>query len=241
MGMEEKKLTDQGNSTDLIKNGEYILRLAESSSKQAKAANQLWLVLIVASIVVLYPEKHNDCLKFPFSLGEAKPIDFYLIMSLIISSLFIGFISIVIQILRTRFLLKKIIGEEKFGESEKDLFYGFVISTYNRVTPIAYAINKDYGYDKLDNKKWTIRFYKCLKYISLLVLYLIPIYALYKSVFSTFRYFQDIKGFNIVLFIFEILMAIAVAICFIIYIKRDNTFKNETIEEFKKKALNESR
>ncbi len=166
--------------------------LVEGHSKQSSTSNKFWLVLITISIIGITSEPDGSQLvELPFKLGKVNLFYFNFILIILISSLIIAFSSAMIQVIRTRLLIQKIIEKYSkkinFGIHIQDLVDSLLLPTYNRVAPISKIILGDNQFlrkeksDKNSNKTISDLLYKILKIFSYFIIYFIPVITIYKS------------------------------------------------------------
>jgi hypothetical protein len=171
---------------------EFISKLAEGYSTQAKTTNKFWLVLIVASIIALVGRIDSEKLiDLPFTLGKVQIADFYTIIIILISAVVIVFSASMAQTMRTRLLIQKAIDNlpetEKFiaGIHIQDYFDSMVSPTYMRVAPISqFLFGKKQFFGSGDQSK-LIKYsssvlYILLKLTTFVFLYILPALAIKK-------------------------------------------------------------
>ena len=213
---------------------EIIKNLAEGHSKQAKGANQYWLALITVSIIIWTGKKEDGLIELPFSLGTATPIDFYFISIVLLSGLTIAFVSSMIQAIRTRMLIQKVLDEipnsekYKLGFHMQDYLDSLLGATYNRVAPISQFILGKNQFLPNPNLKTSkkpplffrivgILLYICLRVLTYFFIYAIPLISGNKC-FEALVDSSGISSFPIygwVIFALVTLPLISIAILFI--------------------------
>ena len=171
---------------------DFISKLSEGYSTQAKTTNKFWLVLIIASIIALVGRLDDkQLIELPFTLGKVQPTDFYTITIILISVVTIVFSAAMTQTMRTRLLIQKAIDD--LPESElyigkihvQDYFDSMVSPTYLRVAPISQFMlgkNQFFGtgkQNKLIRSLATI-LYILLKSTTFVFLYIMPAFAVKK-------------------------------------------------------------
>ena len=183
-------------------------------SNHIKSSNKYWSLLMFASIVSLfnYKSPSSKTLDLPFKLGMASQEDFQLFMLFLICSLSITFASTWLQQLRSRKIIGDLINdiskENETIHNVRLLDYFDTISSqnFNRVYPISQVFLK-----KVENKKthkfFEISLYILLKTVTLIIIFLIPTFALIKGV----KYFisHQHKLWEIPIFIFWLLIIIS--------------------------------
>jgi hypothetical protein len=178
-----------------------IKELRDGYSNQTKASNKYWSLLIIVSIIsILNHNNEKDSIELPFGLGHVKQIDFHLTLLLMICTISIAFASAWIQQLRTRKLIQKV--TDNISDKKKfihkvhiqDYFDSTSSQTFNRIAPIAQILQgKNQFYDEkkpnTKNRLLGVVVYVFLKIVALVIVFLIPILALYMGAinFSTIR------------------------------------------------------
>lgn len=169
-----------------------IKELAEGHSKQSKIANQFWLVLMISSVIAFAGNAGaNNRYNLPFTLGEVSASDFYFISLILISITTIAFTSAMIQAIRARMLIQKVIDslteKERYVEEIhiQDYLDSILTPTYNRVAPISqYLLGKNqfFGNGKQNKflKSIGAIFYIILKLLTFGFIYIIPLLAINK-------------------------------------------------------------
>lgn len=163
-----------------------IKDLAEGYSKQSKSTNQIWIFLMIASIYTLSAK--GLTVELPFGMGKVNETNFHFMSLIIISSISIAYSSAMIQTIRIRKLIQKVIDnlESKIinGIHVEDYIDSILNSTYNRISPISqFFLGKNQFLDDKSHQNIVIRFiailfYFCLKVFTIFV-YAIPIFILY--------------------------------------------------------------
>jgi hypothetical protein len=174
-----------------MKDYEVIKELSEGYSRQSKTSNQFWITLIIASIITITAQPDtNNLVELPFTLGKVKTVDFYSIVLILICVLSIAYASAMIQAIRARKLIQKVIDnmDEKFYYSVhiQDILDCMLIPTYNRVAPISqFLLGKNQFYGELNPNKYLIKlitvFYVILKITTYIFLYIVPVYSILLS------------------------------------------------------------
>ncbi|MCX6352113.1 MAG: hypothetical protein NTX03_09660 [Bacteroidetes bacterium] len=168
-----------------------LKELSDGFSTQAKLATKYWFFLMFVSIISISHQHMENIktVKLPLDLGEVSYLEFNSFMVLLVCATSIAFASSLFQSLRTRKLIQNVIDntphEKLFIENVhiQDIFDSIVTQNIHRVAPIAQFLqgeNQFFG-DKKPSK--FIRYigaitYFILKITSLVLLHLIPIYAL---------------------------------------------------------------
>lgn len=172
---------------------DVIKDLSEGYSTQSETANRFWVLLIVASVVTFTgrPEKDSGLIELPFTLGKVDIIDFYSIMIILICVLSIAFSSAMIQAIRGRELIQKVINGMSNSElmvqgvHVQDIVDASLKPTFNRVAPLAQYLrgkNQFFGGKPSGKSKfWTGLFYAILKVTTFIFIYLIPAYSVCKG------------------------------------------------------------
>jgi len=172
---------------------DIILKISDGYSTQSKIANQFWLILVIYCIITLLAtgsQANKNLIELPFSLGKVKTFDFYQLNIILISILSISFTSAMIQVIRTRKLIQKMID----GLTDKNIISNIHIQdyldstfspTYNRVAPISqYLLGKNQFFNEGTPNKFIKNissiFYVLLKLTTFVVLYFLPFFSLYR-------------------------------------------------------------
>lgn len=174
-----------------MKDYELIKELAEGFSRQSKTSNQFWITLIITSIITITAQPDiNNLVELPFTLGKVKTENFYSIVLILICVLSIAYASAMIQAIRARKLIQKVI-----NNMDKKIYYKvhiqdvldcMLIPTYNRVAPISqFLLGKNQFYGELKPKKYlkilSTIFYVLLKLTTYIFLYIVPVYSMLLS------------------------------------------------------------
>lgn len=173
---------------------DLLKKLSEGYSIQSETANKFWLALIVSCIITITgrPDIKSSLIDLPFTLGKVNSADFYTIMIILVCTIIIAYASAMIQAIRARKLIQKILDnvdeKDKFTNNVhiQDLVDCTLKPTFNRVAPIAqylFGDNQFFGDEKPSKiiKLISTFFYSILKITTLIFIYFIPIVAVYKS------------------------------------------------------------
>lgn len=205
---------------------ETIQELSEGYSKQTKTANQIWIFLMITSIYSL-AEKDRQ---LPFGMGEVNEFNFRIMCAIIISVISIAYTSAMIQSIRTRKLIQKIIdnlgAEEKFINHIhiEDYVDSILTPSYNKVAPISQFIlgkHQFLGDQAKQNKviRWiAILFYIILKMSTVGLMYLIPIASVYPYVMYIHFFGDEINVIDSVLKIIAFFLVYLASFSFLILI-----------------------
>jgi hypothetical protein len=131
-------------------------------------------------------------LKLPFSLGEVAKVDFYPICFIFLSLLVICFGCAFAQTFRTAKLLYKAIGDEEDQIIFKNIYLqdvsdAMIYPSLTRVAPLANLVRRKYQFlpEKKNTPRWlhwlTLIYYLILKITTMLVMYLLPGFALWTA------------------------------------------------------------
>ena len=99
---------------------DLLKKLSEGYSIQSETANKFWLALIVSCIITITgrPDIKSSLIDLPFTLGKVNSADFYTIMIILVCTIIIAYASAMIQAIRARKLIQKILD----NVDEKDKF-----------------------------------------------------------------------------------------------------------------------
>jgi hypothetical protein len=199
---------------------EHLLKLAEGFSTQTKTATKYWLTLAVISVLVILPNETNTLMKIPFELGTIKQADFFPFSAFLISILIIGFGSAHVQAIRSRSLIQRVIDDsgDKYllGKIHlRDFIDSIVSPSITRTAPLAQYLRGKYQFypESKDSSRMiniiSTLVYLLLKVAALFVVYLMPAFALTKSIIISKIYyvFNQSSGIPNILFLFIFLIA----------------------------------
>ena len=221
-----------------------IKELRDGYSNQTKASNKYWSLLILVSIIsILNHDNKKDLIELPFGLGEVKQIDFHLTILLMICTISIAFASAWIQQLRTRKLIQKVTDnlsdEKKFIHKIHihDFFDSTSSQTFNRVAPIAQILQGKYQFydDKKSNNKGRLLgvvVYVFLKIVALIIVFLIPILALYKSAIN-FSSIDTTTSLGLSIYFYWFMIFISAGVFIIMIVEDIKYVVNTTIKIMK--------
>ncbi len=145
--------------------------LAEGISAQSRHSNRVWLALIAASVLAVYPDVEHGLVKLPFSLGSVDVSTYSIVSYLILAALMISYC----HTFATAHVAARIVREtiESFKlEAAKQKAWDAInlhqISPLSRVAPLALLLNRP---------KIAAIYYCMLKFAAIAVLFGIPFSA----------------------------------------------------------------
>jgi hypothetical protein len=171
--------------------------MAGAVSAQAQVANRSWLALTTVALYALIPHTGNEAGKIalPFALGEVAPIWFHGLVFSMLSVLAIVFASAHTQQVRAQKLAQNVI--DSLGDSlggavsclihPREYFDIWRTPSLIRVAPLAQALQGKYQFFftshglPLWRHRSTVTYYRLLKFVSLIVYFLLPILALWRA------------------------------------------------------------
>ncbi|BBO79638.1 hypothetical protein DSCO28_02040 [Desulfosarcina ovata subsp. sediminis] len=179
---------------------EFLIQLTTGLSGHIKSASRLWLGLAIISIVTisftintqeLREQKINKEISLPFSLGKIHRNEFYPFSASLLSILIIAFGAAQAQSIRSRKMLNKALREMKTtiklpgGCDIRDSIDVISVNSINRTVPLAQLLLGKYQFYPEKNhqncilKIISVLYQIVLKFVSYLVVYCLPGYALF--------------------------------------------------------------
>ncbi|MGB7601306.1 MAG: hypothetical protein WBM24_13425 [Candidatus Sulfotelmatobacter sp.] len=170
-----------------------VSELAEAVSTQAKVANRAWLALITAAVFAVLPrteDPKSGNLSLPWNIGEVDPRWFHAIAFFILVVLAITFASAHAQQIRAQVLTQGVISSlAKVQHPDevvhpRELYDMLRTPSLNRVAPLAQLLRGKYQFYASSGRcpQWlrvlSVLYYGIVKLVSLVVFYLLPIWAL---------------------------------------------------------------
>jgi hypothetical protein len=112
-----------------------IKDLAETFSRQSKYSNQLWLALVVAAAVVIFPNINGHNITLPFSLAVVDKDIYVRIGFLILTVLIIAYCQAFAQAQQAAWLAHRLI-DKLDDQWARSLYDVSVTATFTRVAPL---------------------------------------------------------------------------------------------------------
>ena len=228
--------------------------ISGATSIQAKITNKLWLSVMVVTIMILLStisgENNSTMAKLPLNLGEVSVDVFYPIVFMILSVLMIGLAATHAQQIRADKIAHYII-ENLSSHSEtdlskvnstgnilhlKDLFDILRYPSFTRVAPLPALLTNFYHTQQIIGKKSSNSIFECiqrlarsiiyiiLKFVALVVLFILPIFTLVLSFNRVKEYVEGWLFYVLLIFgIVAFLTLLAIAIVdfkYILHISR---------------------
>jgi hypothetical protein len=145
---------------------------AAGFSTQAKYSNKVWLALVAAAMLSVFPVEDADGIKLPFSLGRVDAAKYQVMSLLILTVLMIGYC----QSYATAHIISQgaheaianIRPENRRIEARK-LYDLLVTSTLARVAPLVQLAG---------SSKFAAIYYLLLKFVAVTILFAVPLFAL---------------------------------------------------------------
>jgi hypothetical protein len=145
---------------------------ATGFSTQAKYSNKVWLALIAAAMLSVFPVEDADGIKLPFSLGQVDAANYQVMSLLILTVLMIGYCqSYATTHLITRGAHEAIasLRPERRRIEARKLYDLLVTSTLARVAPLVQLTGAE---------RFAAIYYLLLKLVSVAILFAVPLSAL---------------------------------------------------------------
>ena len=169
---------------------EYFYKLIDGHSTHSKQTGKFWISLAIISILTIISSSGTgSTINLPFGIGPVSRVDFFPFALLAISIFIIGFGSSHIQAVRVTKLIHRVIKDNEDdpyigGIHIQDFFDSVVTPSFNRVAPLGQILQGKYQFfpEAKQIPKYLkvlgYSYYLVLKFITFIVMYAFPFYAL---------------------------------------------------------------
>jgi hypothetical protein len=163
----------------MTQNSEIVLDLADAFSKRSKSSNQMWLALVVAATLVIFPNEdpgRNGVITLPFSLGSVDRTTYAFVGFMILTILIIAYCQAHAGAQNANRLAHALIDKLESPRMARTFYDIFVVSNFSRAAPLAALLPSQLRLRVPG--VITAAYYVLLKMLALAVLFGIPSVAL---------------------------------------------------------------